>query len=270
MRTILRFVHIEYSDECVSISRDAMLQHTLCIGRGTIIGPSAVVRDSIIGKNCRIGANAVIIGSSIGDNVRIETGSIISESVICDDVLIKENSEVQRNCVLSYGVVIDRNTIVCTDTRISLVKPRAGDDIIGSDDEESAFGTSPGYESTSGFSECDEGSHSVDRIAGAAARAIASGGVPEGPTDFDVKVVGTMGAGYVWSKRLDRDPISVSRKSLAYDIEALALQENDIESHKFLAEENSLAAHAEEEPDQSDLEVCRSIIYVHALQKCPF
>ena len=233
-----------------------MLQHTLCIGRGSIIGPSAVIRDSIIGKNCRIGANAVIIGSSIGDNVRVETGSIISESVICDDVLIKENSEVQRNCVLSFGVVIGRNIVICTDTRISLVKPRLGDDIIGSNDEESEFGTSPGHESTSGFSECDEGSHSVDRTAGAAARALASGGVPEGPTDFDVNVVGTMGAGYIWSKRLEREPMLASRKSLAYDIEALTLQENDIESHKYLAEESSLAAHGEEDPDQSDLEVC--------------
>lgn len=246
------------SDDCVTVAREAKLQHTLCIGNGTIIGPGAIIRDSIISKNCKIGANAVIIGSFVGNDVRIESDVRISHAMVCDGAIIKERASIQPNCIISYRVVIDKGATVTKNTRVTLVKPDpdAAAVLSGSDneDEDSAFGTSPAGHSVGGLSEDGEKAVlCVEAAAMSAALALGHGGVPEVSMAFDTNVVGPMGAGYVWpNASQEKDPDLAARKSLAYDIEALTLQETNFESQRILHEESSLVAQGEEGDVESD------------------
>ncbi|KAI8107409.1 hypothetical protein M9435_002440 [Picochlorum sp. BPE23] len=242
-----------YIDDCVSIARTATIQHSVCIGCGTVVGPAAVIRDSVIGKNCRIGQNAVIIGSIIGDDVRIDSGVRVEESMLCDGVAVKQNASIKPNCILSYNVVIDHDVTVDSDSRLSLAKPVEGGQVIsGSDEDEYSLGTSPGGFSAGGYSE-DGMENAVTPAARSAAMALANGGVPEADMDF-TPVVGQMGAGYIWRTHTSGNQISAAGRSLAYDIEALTLEESKWVSHTFVMEEDNLLACGRAQESSSDSE----------------
>ena len=240
-----------YMDACVSIARTSDIQHTVCIGRGTIIGPSTKIRDSVIGKNCRIGKHVDIVGCIIGDDVTIHAGAHIKESFLCDGVVVNEGASVRPNCILSYNVVIDRDILVPADSRISLAKPGQECQVISGSDDEDTFGTSPGGLSTSGLSD-DMLEHAVTPAARSAAMALAHGGVPETEMDFDAVAVGKMGAGYVWRPHAAVNQIAAARRSLAYDIEALNIQETRWVSHTFAMEEEYLESVAQAQDSSSD------------------
>lgn len=259
-----------YIDDCVSISRDANLQYNLCVGNGSIIGPDVMIRNSVIGRNCRFAAGSVIVGSYIGDNVRIDSGVKVNDAMLCDHVMVKEGSIIQPNCILSYGVVIDKNITVVKDTRLSLVKPDPSAHLLSSgseDDDSHMFGSSPaGYSdsnSAAGGRDMDSKYVTIDPVDQHAAIALANGGVPDAPVDFDTQYVGKMGAGYFWPQTAyDKNPSMIHRKSLAYDIESLAIQENDIESHMLAMEENSLIVQGEETKEDSDSDEVSSWSYI--------
>lgn len=240
-----------YMDACVSVARTSCIYHSVCIGRGTIIGPGAKIRDSAIGKNCRIGKNAIIVGCIIGDDVIIHSGTQMKESFICDGVVVNEGASVRPNCILSYNVVIDKDVVVPTDSRISLAKPGQECQVISGSDDEDTFGRSPDGLSSSGLS--DGGlEHIVSPAARSAAMALAHGGVPESDMDFDSLAVGKMGAGYVWRPQSTTNQIAAARRSLAYDIEALNIQESRWVSHTFALEEEFLESYAQAQDSSSD------------------
>jgi translation initiation factor eIF-2B subunit epsilon len=240
-----------YMDACVSVARTSSIQHSVCIGRGTIIGPSTKIRDSVIGENCRIGKNVTLIGCIIGNDVTIHTGAHIKESFLCDGVVINEGVSIRPNCILSYNVVIEREILIPADSRISLAKPGQECQVISGSDDEDAFGTSPDGLSTSGLSD-DVPEHAVTPAARSAAMALAHGGVPETDMDFDALVVGKMGAGYMWKPHAAANQIAASRRSLAYDIEALNIQETRWVSHTFAMEEEYLESSAQAQDSSSD------------------
>ena len=251
-----------YLDANVSIARTSKIQHSVCIGRGTVVGPSAVVRDSVIGKNCRIGENAIIIGCILGDDVTIGPGACIEESMLCSGVLVNEQACVKPNCILSYNVVIDQRMIVPTETRISLANPdgvmEASLSATDDDDEDHGMsgaisGTSPGGLSTGSGMSDEMNRQLVTPAARSAALALAHGGLPEIDMDFSYAMVGKMGAGYLWRTSSSvSNPIAAARRLLAYDIEALTIQESRWVAHKFSAEEDWLDACARAQESSSD------------------
>jgi translation initiation factor eIF-2B subunit epsilon len=83
--------------------------------------------------------------------------------------------------------------------------------------------------------------------------ALANGGVPEADMDF-TPVVGQMGAGYIWRTHTSGNQISATGRSLAYDIEALTLEESKWVSHTFAMEEDNLLACGRAQESSSDSE----------------
>ncbi len=248
---------IVYMDTGVSVARSANVQHSVCVGRGSAIGPGVVVRDSVIGKNCRIGEGAEIVGCVLGDDVMVHRGVEIRDSLLCDGVVINERSVIQPNCILSYNVVIDSGVVVPEASRISLAKPVADYRLdVGSDDEIDDGVMEDGRHSSFGASPMDsygfDGRASnapVSSVARAAAAALANGGVPETDMDFDSHVVGKMGAGYLWKVgTAGRDSethraanaITRLRQSIAYDVNAVLLEEQHRIDRMIAAEETFL------------------------------
>lgn len=240
-----------YVDACVSIARTAIIQHTVCIGKGTIVGPCTKIRDSVVGKNCRIGKNVDIVGCIIGDDVVIHAGARIKESFLCDGVVVNEGASVKPNCILSYNVVIDKDMLIPTDSRISLARHGRECQVVSGSDDDDTFGTSPGGLSTSGKSD-ESLEHAVTPAARSAAMALAHGGVPETDMDFDSGTVGKMGAGYLWRPQTSVNQIAAARRSLAYDIEALTIQETRWVSHTFAMEEEYLDSYGQAHESSSD------------------
>ncbi len=263
-----------YMETGVSVARSANVQHSVCVGRGSVIGPGAVVRESVIGKNCRIGEGVEIVGCVLGDDVVVHRGVTIRDSLICDGVVINERSDVQPNCILSYNVVIDSGVVVPEASRISLAKPVANYRLeMGSDDEidddvmdvmddgrPSSFGTSP--MDSYGFDGRASNSRNVSNVsnvsnspisseASAAAAALANGGVPASDMDFDTHVVGKMGAGYLWRVGVGghdsesehaANTITRLRQSIAYDVHTVLLDEQHRIDRVLAAEETFLEA----------------------------
>ena len=252
---------IVYMDNGVSVARSAKIQHSVCVGRGSAIGPGAIIRDSVIGKNCRIGEGVEIVGCVLGDDVMVHRGVKIQDSLICDGVVINQRSVVQPNCILSYNVVIDSNVVVPEASRISLAKPVADCRLdVGSDDEiDDDEVMEDGHHSSFGF----DGASPVDSfgfdgrvsnapvssVARAAAAALANGGVPESDMDFDSDVVGKMGAGYLWkvgTGETSAEPhqavnvVIRLRQSIAYDVNAVLLEEQHRIDRMIAAEETFL------------------------------
>ena len=247
-----------YMDTGVSVARSAKIQHSVCIGRGSAIGPGVVVRDSGIGKNCRIGEGVEIVGCVLGDDVTVHRGVKMQDSLLCDGVVVNERSVVRPNCILSYNVVIDSGVVVPDASRISLVRPvtdcrfdvgsddEIDDDDVMEDGRHSSFGASP--KNSYGSEGLDSGSQ-VSPAARAAAFALANGGVPDSDMDFDSNVVGKMGAGYLWSvgtahATAESHPITGSiihlRQSIAYDANAVLLEEQHRIDRVIAAEETFL------------------------------
>lgn len=245
-----------YMDTGVSVARTAKIQHSVCVGRGSVIGPGVVVRNSVIGKNCRIGEGAEIVGCVLGDEVTVHRRSSVRDSLLCDGVVVNEQSRVLPDCILSYNVVIDAGVTVPADSRISLAKPPTDSCQfdVGSDDEfddmDEVLGSSAGRYGSFGASSSGghfedvaaSGGKAVTPAARAAAAALANGGVPETDMDFDSDVVGKMGAGYLWRMKHAHSnlPIVALRRSMAADRSlAAVLRAETLRAKRLIAAEET-------------------------------
>lgn len=78
------------------ISRSAIIQGPVCIGRGSVIGAnSTIIGPVIIGEDSCIGPNSCIYpGTSIGSRVQIEPFTYIANSIIMDDTHIGSHSRI--------------------------------------------------------------------------------------------------------------------------------------------------------------------------------
>jgi glucose-1-phosphate thymidylyltransferase len=78
------------------ISRQAYIQGSVQIGKGTTIGPNTVITGpAIIGTDCTIGPNCCILpNSSIGSRVIIEPFTVIGNTIVMDDTTIGSQSHV--------------------------------------------------------------------------------------------------------------------------------------------------------------------------------
>ncbi|KAI8801232.1 nucleotide-diphospho-sugar transferase [Cladochytrium replicatum] len=123
-----------YKEENVVLSRSVVLEHRVVVGSGTEISGGTTVKDSIIGRNCKIGQNVVIEGSYIWDNVVIGDNVRIKRSIIAHDVVVRAGAEVQKGCILSYGVVIGTSVKLPEFTK--LTRSTVEQNSRGADDED--------------------------------------------------------------------------------------------------------------------------------------
>lgn len=97
--------------------RQAYIDSGVEIGEGTVIYPCVVIEGSVtIGSGCVIGQNSRIVDSKIADNVEIQS-SVIIESTVGSDTKVgpfaymRPNSHVGRGCKVGDFVEIKNSTL---------------------------------------------------------------------------------------------------------------------------------------------------------------
>lgn len=189
-----------YKEEDVILAQSCKIGTCVAIGSHTQIGNGTFIENSVIGRNCKIGNNIIIKNSYIWDNAVIEDDSILEHSIIANDVKIGKNSKLNKGSVIGFNVVIDGNTNLAKDVRISS-KPVKN------------LNTSFVNSSDSEYSEEEEESEEGKEAA------------------YDVSVVGEHGVGYVYeSEDSDYEEDSKAVNSLMYSIGELTLSDDSIAS----------------------------------------
>jgi UDP-N-acetylglucosamine diphosphorylase/glucosamine-1-phosphate N-acetyltransferase len=92
--------HLPQAREGV-ISRQAVIQGAVRIGKGTTIGPNTVITGPVvIGNDCIIGPNCCILpNTSIGSRVTLEPFTMIGDSLIMDDTSLGSHSRIMDTVV---------------------------------------------------------------------------------------------------------------------------------------------------------------------------
>jgi translation initiation factor eIF-2B subunit epsilon len=110
-----------YKEQNCKIARSAILSEEVVIGRDTSMNDDCFVAKSIIGRACKVGSRTKIIGSHIWNNVVIEDNVIIEESIICENVVIRSGCKICKGTIISFGVVVEPNTILPEFSRLTMV-----------------------------------------------------------------------------------------------------------------------------------------------------
>lgn len=77
------------------------------IGKGCVVGPNAVLDDSVIlGENTRVNNSVLLQGAYIGADVRINS------AIICEDAVIKRNADVFEGAVIGSQSILGENASV--------------------------------------------------------------------------------------------------------------------------------------------------------------
>lgn len=153
-----------YKESGVKIARSARIGHGVVFGKGTIVEDDAEIHNATIGRNCVIGRGARVMESHIFNDVLLEPGSSVISSIIGENSVVKSGSSVSRGCVLSSGVVVGANISLAPFTRVGSC--RHPDEEL-SEGEEEDDNDEPG---------CKQ----------------------KGIMEFDTKVLGVDGVGYIW------------------------------------------------------------------------
>ncbi len=84
-----------------TISRQAIIQGTVHIGKGSTIGPNTIITGPVvIGNDCTIGPNCCILpNTSIGSRVTIEPFTQLGDAVIMDDTSIGSHSRIMDTII---------------------------------------------------------------------------------------------------------------------------------------------------------------------------
>ncbi|KAL0740495.1 hypothetical protein Bca4012_082008 [Brassica carinata] len=109
-------------------SRSADVGSSTVIGYGTKIGSGDRILNSVVGNGCSIGSNVVIEGSYIWNDVTIEDGCEIRNAIVCDGVKIRAGAVVQPGVVLSFKVVVGRDSVVPAYSKVSLLQQPTTED----------------------------------------------------------------------------------------------------------------------------------------------
>jgi UDP-N-acetylglucosamine diphosphorylase/glucosamine-1-phosphate N-acetyltransferase len=91
------------------ISKEAVIQGSVRIGKGTTIGPNTVINGPvIIGNDCAIGPNCCIMpNTSIGSRGIVEPFTFIGNSIIMDDTSIGSHSRILDTVIGERCVLAD-------------------------------------------------------------------------------------------------------------------------------------------------------------------
>lgn len=168
-----------YRSSDVKQSPTAEIGPFTLIGKGTTIGSSTKISNSIIGEGCKIGSNVSIEGSYIWNDVTIEDGCKLVHAILCDGVVMKAGAALEPGVILSFKVVIGEHFVVPAYSKVSLHQQPTVQD----SDEELEYA-----DSSSGMAEFSSINTST--------------GMSDGELvckASEASEVGAGGAGYIWS-----------------------------------------------------------------------
>lgn len=81
-------------------------QGAFYIGKDTVIGKGAVIKNAVIGEGCVIGTGAVIENSCLWERTSVGPKARVQGSILCDEATVKAGAFVSEGCVLGKGAVV--------------------------------------------------------------------------------------------------------------------------------------------------------------------
>jgi len=99
------------------ISRQAVIQGNVRIGKGTTIGPNTVITGPVvIGNDCTIGPNCCILpNTSLGSRVSLEPFTLMGDALVMDDTTVGSHSRIMNTVIGERCTLADHtSTSVCT------------------------------------------------------------------------------------------------------------------------------------------------------------
>lgn len=105
------YVYID--DDEVSISKSAVIDHSVVVGRGCKIEDGCIIKNSVLGSYCTIKKGSVIENTIIWDGVTLEENVHVNNSLIASDVLIKKDVKIEFGCIISFKSVVDGDLPPC-------------------------------------------------------------------------------------------------------------------------------------------------------------
>lgn len=103
----------------LSSLRSAKIGECVVLGSGAVIEENAVVARSVVGRNCVIKAGAVVEDSHLWEGSVVEERARVRQAIVCNGAVVRTGASVGRGCILSYGVIVDRDVKVPDFTRVS-------------------------------------------------------------------------------------------------------------------------------------------------------
>ncbi len=96
-----------------SLSRQAIIQGPVSVGKETTIGPNTVITGPVvIGHDCTIGPNCVILpNTSIGSRVNLDPFTVIGNAIIMDDTSIGSHSRIVDSVVGERCSLADHTSV---------------------------------------------------------------------------------------------------------------------------------------------------------------
>jgi mannose-1-phosphate guanylyltransferase / phosphomannomutase len=100
------------------IDYTARLEGGVIVGRDVVIGPRAVVRDSVLGHGCVAEEGAVIADSVLWDRVRVGRSAEIRESIVANDCVIGDRAFLDVGALVSDHCRIGRGATLKANVKI--------------------------------------------------------------------------------------------------------------------------------------------------------
>lgn len=83
----------------------ARFEGEYAVGKGSVIGPGALIRNAVIGEMCTVAAGAVIENACLWNRAAVGEKALVRGSVLCDGAAARAGAELENGCVLGEGAV---------------------------------------------------------------------------------------------------------------------------------------------------------------------
>jgi len=107
-----------YRGEGVKIAENAELVGQVMLGDRVIIGPGAMIENSVIGHGSEIDFGSNVRGSVIWSDVRVGANADISEAILCDRVHVGERVTILPQAILSDDVRLGRSVVIKANCKV--------------------------------------------------------------------------------------------------------------------------------------------------------
>jgi len=155
-----------YREHGALVPRSTNLGKGIALGSGVTIGENVTLESCTIGRGCTIGSNATIKGAYVWENVAVGEGARIENAIVCSGAVVNAGATVPRGCLVSFGVTVGQGRRLPEFTQLGSVRQSDQDDF---EDDNSSFSRQASSQSA----------FAADK-------------------DWDAKIVGEDGSGYVW------------------------------------------------------------------------
>ncbi|MBR3018020.1 MAG: NTP transferase domain-containing protein [Clostridia bacterium] len=98
--------HASGIHENAQVDAGAKIEGSCFICEDAVIGPGAIIRDSVIGRSAIIGPGAVVENSCLWQDVTVQEKARISGSVLCDGAAVRQGAELSDGCALGQRAAV--------------------------------------------------------------------------------------------------------------------------------------------------------------------